>query len=176
MREVCFKIDKSEVMREVHKTTAYEGKLLPPMVLKDGTMVRGGGYQRIATTRANEELLTRYWHEGMAALVRIIGQAPIVFLRSRTALSDKEPDSLHIDIDMPDNWRGSVDEVKAECEVFLTDCVVAGWLTAANSDKASQYGEKLVARANGIKTLLSARVRPRGSVLPPEERTIISVQ
>lgn len=106
-------ISCKSILDEVAKATAYLG-------------AKRGEYERLSTTDANAEILSRYWREAVAEAAVELGPA------AEFALSESV-ESVEVTLD------SAIDPTLAESllRAFLIDRVTARWLALAGVDHAN---------------------------------------
>lgn len=136
MKEYAFtlEIDK-DIRSQVYRLTA------------NAAMERGDAVH--VATEDNEDIIERFVVAALPVLRGAFGR-----YEAKVFLSG----DVEVIVNMPDNWNGSVDELRDLCRDFLVNMAVAGWFGLSGS------GENFVSAANvalsGIGLLMEKRLKP----------------
>lgn len=141
-------INKSEVLQEIAKTTAYLGSKL--------TETDGQAYDRISTTDEDEEMLERFWQECKSTA---IGEL-------RTILSSETENTTSgtytLTLELSSAWNtGLHDSMEKSLFSFFVMGIASKWQMLAN-DKAdaSDYATIAAASIEDVKQKAFEKLKP----------------
>ena len=118
-----FYINKAEVLREVAKTTSYTG----------AKMKEDDAYERIFTTRDDEEMLERYWDESKSAACNILKEFVIGYNEIDNALF-----ALNLKFSKSFD-KNLLESMRASLFSFFVMSITAKWFTMSNKEEAEGY-------------------------------------
>lgn len=146
-----FEIKEEVVMRQVSLSTAY-------MATRRSTAEAAQAYDNIAVTIEDWELLSGFFLNACNELTAFIQR----YVMTRTAVNGESYKSHYdYELSMPSNWDfNRVDIAKAALE-FVTESVLASWLTIAEKDSAETHAALAKSQLELIGIGLHSRRRPR---------------
>ena len=158
MQTIDIHIPKAQVFDEVAKTTAFVGAhLLDKKIM---------GYESVALTDGDREMIERYWREACAEVSTLIR-------RYATRISDHErPHGTDISVSadykaelvMSDRYDASqTDSLNAELFSFAVNSIVSKWFMIANKEECAGY----MAAAQGAMENAKIKLHNKTAPTPP---------
>lgn len=137
-------VSKSEVFDEVGRITEYVGK----------KAAVEGAYDTIATIKANDSMLDRFWSEGCDNLDNTF---------KHFVLNEPERgDVYELECIMTNNWNDSLEGgINEDSKNYLIQYIVAKWMRFVKADDEQKYLADAVAIVESIGSKLLSRVRPK---------------
>lgn len=123
MKVIELKVDKGAVLNEVAKTTAYSGA---KMVGEEGA------YERIFTTKSDQDMLERFWTECQVAVCETLKK----FLQQEENTSEGWSLQLGLSESFDEKLTASI---KKELFSFFVMGIVAKWYVFTNKKEAEEY-------------------------------------
>lgn len=141
-------INQKEVMDEVAKQTAYIATHRD-----DGTAAIA--YDRIATTKQDEELLCTYLQQAISLLTNALAR----YLVEGHTIPDDEGNYI-TQLDMPDNFDAHKANLKERAFQYVVDYVLSQWLTITDAKRSEQYANSAAAKLILCQVSTNFRKRP----------------
>lgn len=166
-KEVILSVSKQDVLDEVGKTTAYEGA-------KSST-AEEDVYAKVATTRADAEMLERFWAEACAEATGVTAEyawsdgatgsdgAAGANGRDGANGSDRAAgaDGLVLRLWMPERYNDAMTGAAEQAlRSYLVNYVVSKWMALAKQGSAESYAMMAAAAVKDMKSKLDVRMRP----------------
>lgn len=118
-------VDRTSVFEQVERTTGYAGAKL---VDKDEK-----AYERISTTRADEALLMRFWHESRHCVCHALR-------RLIEAEGMEGSDTYRIDLNLSEAFdEALLPSLAGDLEAWFVNAVTDRWMNIVDKEKASDY-------------------------------------
>lgn len=144
-KAITLVVRKDDVLEEVSKTTAYEGA--------KAVRAEEDVYGRVATTRADEEMLERFWQEARTGALGAVAE----YTDEATA----DGDDMELRLLMPGTYNTAMTGAAEKMlRSFAVNYVVSKWFAMANKDSAESYAMLAAASLKDVKAKLDERVRP----------------
>lgn len=148
MKQITFTIGKSDVYKEVARTTSYDGA-------KSGD---AAVYNRIFTTDEDEEFLDRFWTETKGSLLSTLKR----YLVSESETTDSEGAvtftvTLEVSGMYDDNLTASVQNSLFS---YFVSGVISKWYTIASKDEAAGFATEASANLEDIMRKITHKVKP----------------
>lgn len=143
-----FTVNQKRVMDEVSKQTAYIAKHRD-----DGTAAVA--YDRIATTKQNEELLCTYLQQAVSLLTNALAR----YLVEGHAIPDDDGNYV-TQLDMPDNFDAHKADLEERAFQYVVDYVISQWLTITDAKRSDQYAKQAATKLILCQASTNLRKRP----------------
>lgn len=125
MTNVSFSINKSNVLNEVAKTTAYSGA---KMVGDEGA------YERIFATASDKEMLERFWTECQISVCET--------LKKFLSAEETTEEGWNLVLELSQSYDASLtSSIQKELISYFVAGIVSRWYTFTNKNEAGDYGE-----------------------------------
>lgn len=159
MISITLKADKAEVLNEVAKTTAYEGKK---------TTGDEGAYERIFTTDEDRSMLQRFWDEAASTITESLKRfittvsdsyAEIVTVEGKAATEIIPAYVANLEV------SGSYDtaltsSVNKSLFSYFVNAIVSKWNNFVKKDDVQRYEDEANANMTDIMAKLFYKKRP----------------
>lgn len=146
MKTVTITIEKSQVYGEVAKTTAYSGA---KMLEEDPN-----AYKRMFTTKADQEMLGRFWDESCVSLCQTLRR----YLTGETHTADSSVFNLGFSESYDESLTPSL---KKELFSFFVMNIVSMWYAFTNKKEAADYGNAAASFLEGIHRKACFKKKPK---------------
>lgn len=144
MQTVIVTINKTTVLNEVAKITAYTGKNLAD----DGTL-----YEKVFTTEEDKDLLDSYWTYAYMAISER-------FKRWIKKISDSSA-SIYMVLDLSDRYNPAFnDSISKSAQTFFVQSIVAQWFQITNKEESELYMNKAVGCMDDIVKKITYKDKP----------------
>lgn len=148
-------VEKSVVLSEVAKTTAYVGaKTAGP----DGANI----YDTVFTTNDDAVMLERFFREAKSTLTGALKRW-IVSASEHPSDAITDPGEVFsVELELTDRFRDSLaPSLNAEIFAFFVNYITAQWFSFANRGDVEWYASRATANLREIQTKICFKIRPK---------------
>lgn len=155
MTGVTLTIDKAEVMDEVAKTTAYEGKK---------AVGEEGAYERIFATEEDRAMLRRFWDEAASAATESMKRFLVAAGDTYSAEADGksvEREGYTVRLELSGSYDTALTpSVEKSLFSFFVNAIVGKWNGFVKEGQVERYEGEAAAALQDIMSKLFYRRRP----------------
>lgn len=153
MEHITLKADKADVLNEVAKTTAYEGKK---------TTGDDGAYERIFTTEEDRSMLQRFWDEAASTITesmkRFVTKVSDSYKDEKTG---KEIAGYIADLEVSGSYDTALTtSVEKSLFSFFVNAIVSKWNNFVKKDGVERYENEANGNIEDIMSKLFYKKKP----------------
>ena len=146
MKTIKIAIKNADIFQELAKMTAYTGAKSDSNALPDV-------FDRVATVKEDNELLSRYWETACSGLVDR--------LKSFVTVADYSGDSLSLQLEVSGSYDDSLTpSLRTDIFSYLVADIAARWFGITLPEKAESYGSEASRLLTEAERKLFHRKRP----------------
>lgn len=124
MKTVTITADRTAIFDQVARTTGYAGA---KQIDRDEH-----AYERISTTKADEDLLAQFWHESRGCLCHA--------LRRLIEAEGMEGEIYRLDLTLSEAFdEGLLPSVATDLDTYFVNDITSKWLALVDMDSATDY-------------------------------------